>query len=223
MIVKYLLSINADINLQAKFEDADIQNQMKMIGTPLHVACIKGDYNLTKILLKAGADPYILNPYGADSFKLAKDENIKTLLDQHKVAGKLSTLETRARLNKELNDPIKYHFDFKYYRNIDKAKVEAKKVNKPILLILMSNSCRACNRYARTTLVDKKIVKLLKDNFIVTMLKSSNGIPSEYKTSGTPTTWFLDKNGIARFKPILGSISTDKLIQGLKLTITNSN
>lgn len=218
-IVKYFISIGSDINKQASFKGKPIQEQIKMIGTPLHVACIKGYYKIAKMLLEAGANPYITNPYRADSFQLAESKDLKALLIKYKTKGKLSSTDKKKLIEKELKDPIKYKFDFKYYIDLKTATQKAIQTNKPIILVIMSNSCRACNRYAKTTLSDKDVASSLKNNFIVVMLKSSNNISAKYKTQGTPTTWFLDKNGEAILNPVLGPISKNRFLKALNMCV----
>ncbi len=219
-LIAFLMKKGANLNLQANFRHRTMREQQKMIGTPLHVALIKKDYKRTKMLLDAGADPYIFTCYGADAFVLARNSgtDFKNLLSHYKVKGRLSLDEKRAALMASIDADLKYRFAFKYYRDLKEGIKIAQKVHKPILLIIMSNSCGACHRYASTTLRVPEVVSKLTDDFIVVLYKSSKSMPKGFHVVGTPTTWILDEKGNKCSKALLGPLSSKLLLEQLSVS-----
>ena len=216
-LIAYLMKKGANLNLQADFRHRSMREQQKMIGTPLHVALIKKDHRRTKMLLDAGADPYIFTCYGADAFVLARDSgaDFERLLSYYKVKGRLNLDEKRAALMASIDVKLKYTFAFEYYRDLEVGINMAQKEHKPILLIIMSNNCGACHRYASTTLRVPEVASKLKEEFVVVLYKSSKAIPKGFHIVGTPTTWILDEKGKKRSKALLGPISSKLLLEEL--------
>lgn len=204
-IVKYLISVGADVNSHG-------------YGSALNVACYKNNYEIVKLLLEKGADPYRRNQFGSgfDSFYLAK-ENVKItkLLNKYKVKEKLTYLEEKAEMERLKNTEYDIDVSFKYYKNLVQAKKASKKFNKPIVLIVGRNNCRFCLILKKTALSDKKVLQSIENDFILLVLDVNKGIPNEYESLGVPATWFLKQNGEPMFQPLVGTFEIEYFLKTL--------
>jgi len=71
-------------------------------------------------------------------------------------------------------------------------------------MLVVSDDCRWCKKFERTTLKDKKILKKLKEKYVLLHLsRDSNYIPKKYKTSPIPRHFFLTSTGEVVF-PVVG-------------------
>ena len=87
------------------------------------------------------------------------------------------------------NDSIGWMDDF------DAAKIEAKKVHKPIIVMFTTSWCHVCNMMKKEVFTDEGIIKKQRAHFVSVMLdKEFDDIPKGFEVFGTPTFYFLDEN-----------------------------
>jgi len=80
--------------------------------------------------------------------------------------------------------------------SLDEAKINAKKENKHIMVMLSKDACDACWYMENIVFDDNKVKELLSSNFVLVYLDiHQDKIPSEFKYVGTPTFYFLDAQG----------------------------
>ena len=78
------------------------------------------------------------------------------------------------------------------------ALVQAKKENKHIYMLITANDCRWCRKFERTTLQDPKIIKALKEKYVLLHIDREmdmDDMPSTFKSKRVPRHYFLDNNG----------------------------
>lgn len=80
---------------------------------------------------------------------------------------------------------------------LEKAKLEAQKQNKNIMVLIIQDNCQYCKRMKETTFKDPEIIKRIKEKYIFIEINRYKDIyPKNYLTVyGVPTTYFLYKNG----------------------------
>lgn len=92
------------------------------------------------------------------------------------------------------------------WMSLGAAKAAAKKENKILMVEVSAHGCKYCVEMASTTLKDEKIVNKINANFApVLFYLDSEKIPSEFAARGTPTFFFVDKNGKRLSPPIFGA------------------
>ncbi len=90
--------------------------------------------------------------------------------------------------------------------SLDAAKAVAKKENKILMVEVSSRSCKYCIDMANTTFKNDAIVEKINKNFAPVLLyQDSDTIPAEFASRGTPTFFFVDKNGKKLSPPIFGA------------------
>lgn len=81
-------------------------------------------------------------------------------------------------------------------KDFDSAMALAKKENKPVYMLITSDRCRWCQRLKIKTLSDKEVIERLNGSYIaLDVNRERDKIPSMYRASMVPTTYFLAPNG----------------------------
>lgn len=92
------------------------------------------------------------------------------------------------------------------WMSLEKAKALAKKENKVIMVEVSAHGCKYCVDMAQTTLKSPRIVDKINRYFApVLYYLDSDEIPKEFSARGTPTFFFVDKNGKRLSPPIFGA------------------
>ena len=99
------------------------------------------------------------------------------------------------------------------------AQEEAKRENKPMLVILVSHTCRWCRRLENRTLQNPEIIDFVNANFVpVIVYREDGGYPQNVIHSGyVPTTFFLTPEGKPFMKPSTGYWEPYDYISDLRL------
>lgn len=80
----------------------------------------------------------------------------------------------------------------------------AQKENKRIYMLIVSENCRWCKKFEKTTLKDAKLLDRIEKKYILLHLsRDRDEIPSQYKTAPIPRHYFLDNSGKVIF-PVVG-------------------
>jgi len=80
--------------------------------------------------------------------------------------------------------------------SMDKAFIEAKKRNKPIMVFVEAKHCPWCEKMLYQTLEEKDTVKVLNRDYVLVKLDIDSKDGRKYfpSTSITPTTYFISPN-----------------------------
>jgi len=85
--------------------------------------------------------------------------------------------------------------EIKWYDDYEAAKIEAKKTDKPIIVMFTTSWCGVCNMMKKDVFTDNGIIKKQSENFISVMFdKEFDDVPEGFDIFGTPTFYFLDSN-----------------------------
>lgn len=91
--------------------------------------------------------------------------------------------------------------ELNWLHDYDKALIEAKKEHKDVYLFVGADVCRFCDKFKETTLQDSKLLKRLKEDYVVLyMSRDRHQIPKKFETAGVPRHYFLDAEGEMFYK-----------------------
>lgn len=83
-----------------------------------------------------------------------------------------------------------------WQKDYKSAMQQAKKLDKPVYVLITSEHCRWCKKFEHTTLQNKQIQKRLEKRFVVVKLvREHDNVPQKFETSPIPRHYFVDKNG----------------------------
>lgn len=92
------------------------------------------------------------------------------------------------------------------WMSLESARSIAKEQNKLIMVEISAHGCKYCVDMANTTLKNEAIVAKINKYFAsVLFYADSDKVPREFLSRGTPTFYFLDKNGKRLTTPIFGA------------------
>jgi len=96
---------------------------------------------------------------------------------------------------------------------------KAMKEHKPVMFVISRDTCKYCVLLDNTTLKDKKVVEKLNSDFITirSWINEGDYIPAflRQNTPGLPGVWFLYSNGDPMFRPLLGYMKKEDLLEAL--------
>ena len=91
-----------------------------------------------------------------------------------------------------------------WFTNYHDALKTAQEKNKRIYMLIVSDDCRWCKKFERTTLKDKKLLRRLNSKYVLLHLsRDRDYIPKKYKTAPIPRHYFLTSEGKEIF-PVVG-------------------
>ncbi len=100
------------------------------------------------------------------------------------------------------------------------AKEEAQKQNRPMLVILVSHTCRWCRKLENRTLQNPEIVAYVNKYFVPVLIYREDGnFPDFISSSLVPTTFFLTPDEKNIVKPAMGYWDPDDYMSDLTLAI----
>lgn len=95
--------------------------------------------------------------------------------------------------------------DIKWLKMEDALQI-AKKENKVLMVEVSAHTCKYCIEMANTTFKNEKIVAKINTQFApVIFYNDSDSVPPKFFAKGTPTFFFVDKNGKKLMTPIFGA------------------
>jgi thioredoxin-related protein len=81
----------------------------------------------------------------------------------------------------------------RYETSYDKAFERAKKENKKVFFLMITNYCPWCSKLEKRVLVKQEIDKAIKENYVPLIInKEEKNFPSKYKAAFTPVIFFVD-------------------------------
>jgi thioredoxin-related protein len=81
----------------------------------------------------------------------------------------------------------------RYETSYDKAFERAKKENKKVFFLMITNYCPWCSKLEKRVLVKQEVDKAIKENYVPLIInKEEKNFPSIYKAAFTPVIFFVD-------------------------------
>jgi len=110
-----------------------------------------------------------------------------------------------------------------YYRDYDKATVQAKKENKPIMLVVVGDYCPWCRKFERKTLQRAAVAINVQQNFIPVIVDKKydqKHYPKEYYSKRIPTVYFIEPKKQTRVFESLGYVKRADFLNTLNEVIS---
>lgn len=111
-----------------------------------------------------------------------------------------------------------------YFTNYEKAKENAKQTNKPLMLVLVTNTCPWCEKLEKQTLSKKEISNVVMQNFTPLILNRDTKLyPSDkFVAKVVPSIFFIDSTNEKIINTSFGYKTKKKFINVLDETILKS-
>ena len=94
-----------------------------------------------------------------------------------------------------------WSLDLDWEHDLNKALEQAKIENKAVYFFIGADRCRWCDRFNKLTLSDEKIIKRLKDEYVLLyMNRDHHDVPKNFEKYQVPRHYFLDSNGKILYK-----------------------
>ncbi len=98
--------------------------------------------------------------------------------------------------------------------NFEKARQEALKENKAMMVFLITPECSMCMKMLRTTFMDQKYIAYINTHYVSVLVQKDQKMSYPIELLYTleyPTLFFLDTNEIYTKKPLFGYVSPQSL------------
>lgn len=97
------------------------------------------------------------------------------------------------------------------------ALQKSKELNRPVMFIVSSHTCRYCVILEKETLSDPAVVEAVNKDFVSAIVYTDDNdfFPNELFTGGTPTIWFLEPSGEPMFQPLMGALGVEAYLEAL--------
>jgi thioredoxin-related protein len=110
-----------------------------------------------------------------------------------------------------------YAKEMNFYRDYDLALAEAKKANKPIMLVIVADYCPWCRKLERRTLASDEIKA--RRNEVVSVIMDqkydADRFPKMFLTPRKPTVFFIDPHTGEHFYESIGYVKKDEFADSL--------
>ena len=109
--------------------------------------------------------------------------------------------------------------EIKWAKDFDSGIAQAKAENKPVLFVFSRHTCKYCVILEKTTFADERVIKGLNKDFvsIIAYSDENDAMPKELWRPGTPTIWFLLKDGGPMYQPLMGAVGPDDFLRAISI------
>lgn len=110
-----------------------------------------------------------------------------------------------------------YATEMNFFRNYDLALAEAKKADKPLMLIIVADYCPWCRKLERQTLASSKVKPRLAEVVPVIMDQKydADKFPSMFLTPRKPTVFFINPKTGEHFYESIGFVKKGEFLDTL--------
>jgi len=107
--------------------------------------------------------------------------------------------------------------EMNFYRDYNLALTEAKKADKPIMLVIVADYCPWCRKLERRTLESDKIKTRLNEvvSVIMDQKYDADRFPKMFLTPRKPTVFFINPNTGEHFYESIGYVKKDEFADTL--------
>ena len=108
--------------------------------------------------------------------------------------------------------------EINWVKDYNAALTEAKNSSKSIFMVVEKEDCFFCGVYKEKTLSLSTVAKFINENYIpLKVMQDDGSYPSDkFNVIGTPTTFFIDKDGNKYISPLVGYANKYKLMKKLE-------
>lgn len=155
------------------------------------------------------------------TFSLSEDDELEDVFEDtfDTLLSKFSEqyLEEKKKIAKvEINEE-NFASEMKYESNFDAALQRAKKEQKNIMLVLVSNYCPWCRKFEQRVLLKEDVNRIIQMNYIPLIInREKDPFPKEFDTGFTPIIHFIDYKTQKSYKNVIGYNNKDEFTYILK-------
>ena len=155
------------------------------------------------------------------SFTLGEDDELEDVLDDtfDNMLTKFSEqyMEENKKLTKVVINEENFASEMKYETNFDNAMKRAKKEQKNVMLVLVSNFCPWCRKFEQRVLLKEDVNSIIQKNYIPLIInREKDPFPKEFDTGFTPIVHFIDHKTQKSYKNVVGYNNKDEFTYILK-------
>lgn len=126
-------------------------------------------------------------------------------------------LEENKKLAKVVINEDNFASEMQYETNFDEAMKKSKKLQKNIMLVLVSNYCPWCRKFEQRVLLKNEVNEQIQKNYIPLILnREKDPFPKEFDTGFTPIVHFIDYKTQKSYKNVVGYNNKDEFTYILK-------
>ena len=155
------------------------------------------------------------------SFTLGEDDELEDVLEDtfdtmlSKFAEQYT--EENKKITKVVINEENFASEMKYETNFDEAVKRAKKEQKNVMLVLVSNYCPWCRKFEQRVLLKEEVNAIIQKNYIPLILnREKDPFPKEFDTGFTPIVHFIDHKTQKSYKNVIGYNNKDEFTYILK-------
>ncbi len=107
-----------------------------------------------------------------------------------------------------------------WVNSYDKALKKSKELNRPMLILVVSEHCRWCHKLKKTTLANPDVENFINRRFVPLLLdREKDAYPSFIKARYVPTTFYVTPDEKMLIKPVEGYWDPYDYMSDLKLAV----
>ena len=112
-------------------------------------------------------------------------------------------------------DAVKAAKELGVYNDYNTALKKAKSENKLMVLAIVWDPCRACDKLVKKTLTDN-IVKNRLENYVTVILDYKDKMPKEFNTQIAPKIFYIDPKTEKSVWESMGAVSIESIMDDFK-------
>lgn len=126
-------------------------------------------------------------------------------------------IEENKKITKVVINEENFASEMKYETNFDEAVKKSKKLQKNIMLVLVSNYCPWCRKFEQRVLLKENVNAIIQKNYIPLILnREKDPFPKDFDSSFTPVVHFIDYKTNKSYKNVVGYNNKDEFTYLLK-------
>lgn len=154
-------------------------------------------------------------------FVLNEDDELEEMLEDTLDTMLAKFAEQYTEENKKITKVVineeNFAAEMKYEINYDDALKRAKKEQKNIMLVLVSNYCPWCRKFEQRVLLKEEVNAIIQKNYIPVILnREKDPFPKEFDIGFTPIVHFIDHKTQKSYKNVVGYNNKDEFTYILK-------
>lgn len=155
------------------------------------------------------------------SFTLGEDDDLEDVFEDtfDTMLAKFSEqyTEENKKIEKVVINEENFASEMKYETNFDEAIKRAKKEQKNVMLVLVSNYCPWCRKFEQRVLLKEEVNAIIQKNYIPLIInREKDPFPKEFDTGFTPIVHFIDHKTQKSYKNVVGYNNKDEFTYILK-------
>ncbi|MBT8343293.1 MAG: thioredoxin family protein [Sulfurovum sp.] len=193
---------------EMKVNESTVINIQLLIGEEVHRL---GSNDKTFALTYQTMGHFMFNE--GDDLEDAFEDTLDTMLAKFSE----QYTEENKKITKVVINEENFASEMKYETNYEEAVKKSKKLQKNIMLVLVSNYCPWCRKFEQRVLLKEEVNDIIQKNYIPLILnREKDPFPKEFDTGFTPIVHFIDYKTQKSYKNVIGYNNKDEFTYILK-------